>query len=88
MESTTLADRIPPQDQEAEQATLGAMLMEREAIARVVNILQPSDFYGQVHRAIYEAIIALFDRGEPVDVVTLSTYLRDRGALDDVGGMP
>jgi len=88
MESTTLADRVPPQDQDAEQATLGAMLMEREAIARVVSILQPADFYGQVHRLIFEAIMGLFDRGEPVDVVTLSTHLRDRGALDDVGGMP
>jgi replicative DNA helicase len=87
MDSSTLVDRLPPQDQDAEQATLGAMLTERDAIARVVSILQPSDFYGQVHRTLFEAITALFDRGEPVDVVTLSTHLRDQGKLDEVGGM-
>jgi len=85
---TTLADRIPPQHQEAEQAALGAMLTEKRAIAEVRTWLRPAMFYGTAHQKIAEAVFSLFDRGEPVDVMTLNTHLRDQGALDEVGGMP
>jgi len=82
----TSEQQVPPQDQQAEQATLGAMLIAREAIAEVRAWLKPEDFYGQVHRRICEAIYALFDTGEAVDPVAAATWLRDHDHLDDCGG--
>jgi replicative DNA helicase len=79
-------DRIPPRSEEAEQATLGAMLLEREAIARVVNIIRAADFYTDTHRNIFNAITELFNEGQPVDVVTLAERLRVRDLLEQVGG--
>lgn len=86
--SAPLLERVPPQSLEAEQATLGAMLLEREAIARVVDVLDPDDFYSPQHQLLYRAMIDLFNDSEPVDLVTLQTRLRDRGQLEEVGGTP
>jgi len=83
----TLLDKIPPQSMEAEQATLGSMLLERDAIARVVTILDPADFYRDTHRMLYEGMLELFNRGVPVDLVTLGEYLRDHQQLERVGGV-
>lgn len=80
-------DRVPPQNIEAEQSVLGSMLIERDAIVRVVDILQPESFYREVHKKIYEAIASLFEQSEAVDVVTLAEELRRRGHLDVVGGV-
>jgi replicative DNA helicase len=79
-------DRVPPQNLEAEQSVLGSMLLERDAIARAVEILRPEDFYRDAHRRIFEAIAELFERGEPADLITVTDRLRARGVLDDVGG--
>jgi len=84
--SEAILDRVPPRSEEAEQATLGAMLLEREAIARVVSIVGAGDFYGDAHRNIYNAITELFNEGQPVDVVTLAERLRVRDLLEQVGG--
>ena len=86
--SAPLLERVPPQSLEAEQATLGAMLLEREAIARVVDVLDPDDFYSPQHQLLYRAMIDLFNDSEPVDLVTLQARLRDRGHLEEVGGTP
>lgn len=83
---TEFIDRIPPQNIEAEQSTLGSMLLERDAIAKVVEILDPEDFYKETHRIIYEAIVTLFNKSEPVDLITVTEQLRQMGALDNVGG--
>lgn len=80
-------ERVPPQNLEAEQATLGAMLMEREAIARVVDLLEPEDFYSPQHQVLYRAIVDLFNDGEPVDLVTVQARLQNRGQLEAVGGL-
>lgn len=80
-------DRVPPQSLEAEQAVLGSMLIEREAIIRAAEILDPAAFYRDAHRMIFEAIMALADRSEAVDVVTVGEELRRRNQLDTVGGM-
>jgi len=85
---STLPDKIPPQSTEAEQATLGSMLLERDAIARAVAIVEPADFYRETHRQLYETILDLFNEGKPVDLVTLGERLRDRGLLEKLGGMP
>lgn len=78
--------RIPPQAVEIEMAVLGAMLIEKDAVSRAVEVLQPEDFYKPAHQKIFETITTLFDRSEPVDLITTVEELRRRGTLDTVGG--
>ncbi|HXF83328.1 MAG TPA: replicative DNA helicase [bacterium] len=86
MSLSASVDRLPPQNLDAEQGVLGSMLLDRDAIARVVELIRAEDFYRDAHRRIYEAITDLFERGEPVDLITVTDRLRDKGQLDDVGG--
>jgi len=87
MSSLELPARIPPHNLDAERAVLGAILLEgRETLPRVIEVLRPSDFYTEAHRAIYETMLRLFDRGEPVDLLTLSEELRRADQLQFVGG--
>ncbi len=79
-------ERVPPQNLEAEQSILGSLLLERDAIARVVEVIRAEDFYREAHRRIFEAVVELFDRGEPADLVSVTDRLRSKGMLDDVGG--
>jgi replicative DNA helicase len=84
-----LPSRIPPHNLDAERAALGAVLLEgRDALPRVVEVLRPPDFYTEAHRTIFETMLRLFDRGEPVDLITLSEELRRLGQLEFVGGPP
>jgi replicative DNA helicase len=79
--------RIPPHNLDAERAVLGAVLLEgREALPRVIEALRPSDFYTEAHRAVYETMLRLFDRGEPVDLITLQEELRRTDQLEFAGG--
>lgn len=77
---------VPPHDLEAEQSVLGAMLVNPNAIAAVAELLSPDDFYRDTHRLIYRAALALYDRGEEVDVVTLSAQLERDATLERAGG--
>ena len=79
-------ERVPPQNLEAEQSVLGSMLLDRDAIARVVESLRPEDFYRDLHRTIFEAMLELFERGEPVDLITVTNRLATAGKLEDIGG--
>ncbi|MBW3636878.1 MAG: intein-containing replicative DNA helicase, partial [Armatimonadetes bacterium] len=79
-------EKLTPQSLESEQSTLGAMLMERDAVARAVELLNADDFYRELHKKIYKAVLKLFDKGEPIDIVTVAEELRRNGQLDDVGG--
>ena len=79
-------DRIPPQDLVAEQSVIGSMLLDKNAVVRAVEILRPESFYRDAHRFIYETMLELFDRGEPVDLVTVTDALRKAGKLDAAGG--
>jgi len=81
-------DRTPPQDMAAEQSVLGSMLISKDAIAEVTEILRGSDFYRPAHEIIHDAIIDLFGRGEPVDMITVAAELTRRGELQKVGGAP
>jgi replicative DNA helicase len=81
-----VSPHVPPHNNEAEQSVLGAMLVNPNAIAVVLEALSPDDFYRESHRTIYRAILALYDRGEEVDVVTLSAQLEREGVLVKVGG--
>ncbi|MEN3202443.1 MAG: replicative DNA helicase [Atribacterota bacterium] len=80
-------DRIPPHSVEAEQATLGSMLLDREALLRALEILRPEDFYYEAHRVIFESMIELFDEDKVCDLVTLAEKLRQKGKLESIGGM-
>lgn len=82
----TSFDRVPPQDLEAEQAVLGSMLIERPAIEKAAEILKPEDFYREAHRVIFEAMLALAERDEPVDLITLPDELKIRNVFENVGG--
>lgn len=83
---TTDAKKLPPQHLEAERAVIGGMLLDREAIHRVVEVILPEDFYRNAHQKIYEAILVLYTANEPVDLLTLTQTLRDRKELEAVGG--
>src|SRR3990172_10980716 len=78
--------KVPPQSLEAEESVLGGMLIDNTALDRVVEVLQPDDFYRGAHRKIYRAMLELSERNEPADLITLSEVLRTRGELADVGG--
>ena len=82
-----LADHLPPQSLESEQATLGAALISRTALERVLERLRREDFYLEAHRRIYEVLAHLAERDEPADVLTLPEELRRRGELEAVGGV-
>jgi len=78
--------RIPPQALEAEEAVLGALLLEKHALTEIVDILKPESFYKEAHQKIYQAILTLFAKSEPVDLVTVTNQLRADGELEAVGG--
>lgn len=81
-------ERTPPQDIAAEQGALGGMLLSKDAIADVVEVVRAGDFYRPAHQTIYEAILDLYGRGEPADAVTVSAELTRTGQLAKVGGAP
>jgi replicative DNA helicase len=79
-------DRLPPQSLEAEQSVLGAILIDRDVVVEVAEFLRPEDFYRQANGTIYRAILDLFERREPVDIVTVAENLERTGDLEAVGG--
>src|SRR6266496_409198 len=81
-------DRQPPQDVAAEQAVLGGMLLSKDAIADVVEVLRGPDFYRPAHQTVYDTILDLYGRGEPADPVTVSAELTRSGQLMRIGGAP
>jgi replicative DNA helicase len=78
--------RVPPQNLEAEQSVLGAILLENEAINQAVEVLNPDDFYRESHREIFRVMIELSDRNQPVDAITMTDALRTRAKLEAIGG--
>jgi len=83
---STELSRLPPHNLDAEQAVLGSLLLDRDVIAQVLEILSPVDFYREPHAVIFSAIADLLERGEPVDIVTVVDSLRNQGRLETVGG--
>jgi len=79
-------DRLPPHSLEAEQSVLGAILIDRETIIEIAEFLQPDDFYRQAHGTIYKAMLELFERREPVDLVTVAETLERSEDLEHIGG--
>ena len=82
-----LAQRLPPQSLEAEVSVLGGILLENEALNRVLEVIQEGDFYRESHRKIFSAILQLYERNEPADLITLSEVLKKREEFEAVGGI-
>jgi replicative DNA helicase len=82
-----LAQRLPPQSLEAEVSALGGVLLENEALSRVLEVVNEGDFYREAHRQIFSALLHLYERNEPADLITLSEVLKKRDALEEVGGI-
>jgi replicative DNA helicase len=80
------ADKLPPQNLEAESSVLGSLLLEQDAVVQVADILGETDFYVPAHREIFAAIVELFERRSPVDVLTVSNRLEEKNSLESVGG--
>ncbi len=86
MSLSSLKDKVPPHNLEAEQATLGALLLDAEAVGTVIRYLRPDNFYSLQNQKIFQAIIGLFNKGQRTDLITLSEELRQSGLLDAAGG--
>ena len=80
-----MIERLPPQSLEAEQSVLGAILIDRDAVVEVAEFLRPQDFYRQANGRIFTAILDLFERREPIDIVTVSEVLERNEQLEQVG---
>ena len=83
-----LQERVPPHNIEAEQAVLGAIFLEPEAFSTAAERIGPSDFFRAGHQVIFEAMLELFEKGEPIDLVTVTTLLSDSNKLEIAGGVP
>src|SRR3989344_641796 len=78
--------KLPPQDLDAEQSVLGALMIDKDAIYTIVDILNPSDFYKKAHSLIYETILKLWERHEPIDILSVTAELRKNEILKEIGG--
>ena len=82
-----MQDRVPPQNIEAEQSVLGAMLIDKNTVSTVTETLLPEDFYREAHRVIYSAMLTLHTKNEPVDMITVVDELKKQDKLEAVGGI-
>ncbi len=78
--------RIPPQDIDIERALLGSIMLKPEGLSETIDIISPSSFYSEKHRIIYATMLDLFSRSEPVDLTSLSSRLKEKNQLDQIGG--
>jgi replicative DNA helicase len=85
-EADVSLDKLPPQNIEAEQSVLGAILIDNNALTTTLELLSQEDFYKDAHRKIFTGMIELFDRNEPIDIVTLTDHLKRKNDLDSIGG--
>lgn len=79
-------EKLPPQNIEAEQSVLGSLLIDKNAIIKVADIIKPEDFYKDIHKIIFEAMLELYEKREPIDVLSLSNILEEKNQLELIGG--
>ncbi len=79
--------KLPPQDIEAELSVLGALMLDKHAVIQIADLLAPSDFYDPKNRKVYQSVIELWSRGEPIDLLTVSHDLKEKNQLEEVGGV-
>lgn len=84
--NSELPNKIPPQSIEAELCLLGSLMLDKNAIIKVVDFLAPRDFYKGIHQEIYQTMQNLFEKGEPIDLLSVSTKLKEKNALEEIGG--
>lgn len=84
---SSLPDRLPPQNIEAEQSVLGALMLDKDAIIKVADSIRPEDFYRKSHETIFRAMFELYEKQEPIDVLSLSNRLKEKEELENVGGL-
>lgn len=87
MSTELMFDRVPPQNLEAEQAVIGAILLQAEALITAMERVRSEDFYSGPHRQIYEAMVEIAENNQPVDLVTLTAHLQDQHLLEEIGGV-
>lgn len=87
MEEEMLLERVPPQSVEAEQAVLGAILIEADSLTTVSELLAAEDFYRRTHQYIFESILRVAESGEPVDLITVTAELQRQGQIEEIGGV-
>ncbi|HEC97587.1 MAG TPA: replicative DNA helicase, partial [Nitrospirae bacterium] len=80
-------DKLPPQNLEAEQSILGAILLDNEALLKSLEVMTADDFYRNTHRMIFNAMLELFEKNEPIDLITLTDHLRTKNKLESIGGV-
>ncbi len=81
-----LAEKLPPQNNDAEQSLLGCLMLDKDAIVKVVDSIKAEDFYRGIHQDIYQAMYSLYERSEPIDILSVSASLKGRNKLEDIGG--
>jgi len=87
MKKTNISlDKLPPQNIEAEQSILGAVMIENDALPKIIEVISREDFYKETHRKIFDAMVELFEKNEPIDLITISEELKRRNEIDAVGG--
>jgi len=79
-------ERLPPQSIDAEKSLLGSLMLDKDAIIKVADFLLPKDFYKKTHQNIYTAILELFEKDEPIDLLAVSNRLKDKNLLEEIGG--
>ncbi len=82
----TEREKIPPQSLEAEQSLLGAVLLDPEAMVKIADMVDPSDFYKDTHKRIFETMTELYSRNQPIDLLTLGNRLEEKGQSEQTGG--
>lgn len=86
MDMFNLPDKLPPQNLEAEKSALGSILIDKESIEKVIDILRPEDFYSRQNQLIYGAMVSLLEKNEPIDILTVTNKLEESGDLESAGG--
>src|ERR1035437_3540575 len=79
-------EKLPPQNNEAEQCLLGCLMLDKDAIINVVDSIKAEDFYRGIHQDIYQVMSDLYERSEPIDILSVSSKLKERNKLENVGG--
>ena len=80
-------EQLPPQDIEAEQSVLGSLLIDKDAIVKIADIVAPKDFYRKAHEMIFDAMVGLYAKSEPIDLLTVSSRLKEKKQFKEIGGM-
>ncbi len=81
-----MPDKLPPQNVDAEQSLLGCLMLDKDAIVKVVDLVHPEDFYKGVHKDIYQAMFDLYEKSEPIDILSVSSRLKEKEQLTEIGG--